>query len=295
MNGWWCYHLRRAQHLLVITMAEQVQKDDEAPKTGSTPAGPRSRSTSGVSYPYFDLDTSVKVAQEIHSRGGGQCSPDQLAAWLDYKSVKSGTYNTRIAAARNFGLIQSVGGKFSVTDRGLKIVAPVMPEDALSAKVEAFLAVELFSKVFEQFRGKQLPPESGLKNLFRAEPYLILPDRIDPAVRVFLNSADQAGFFSTTNDRTRLIEPHAGRQAPPPASISAEEQKQKEEVQLPVAEKPKAAANAGADGTGGVHSAIIGLLRELPPPGSSWAAPKKKRFLDAFKATVDFIYPEDDE
>jgi hypothetical protein len=270
-------------------MVDQAKQDGELPKA----AEPRSRSTSGVSYPYFDLDTSVKVAQEIHSRGGGQCTADQLAAWLDYKSVKSGTYNTRIAAARNFGLIQAAGGKFSVTDRGLKIVAPVMPEDALSAKVDAFQAVELFSKIFEQFRGKQLPPESGLKNLFRGEPYFILPDRIDPALRVFFNSAEQAGFFSTTNDRSRLIEPQVGLQetrAAPASSPGVDEA-----AEPPAPEKPKAAQHLVSDGAGGVHSAIIGLLRELPPPGASWAGAKKKRFLDAFKATVDFIYPENDE
>src|SRR6185312_12871678 len=177
------------------------------------------------------------------------------------------------------------------TDRGLKIVAPVMPADALAAKVEAFLAVELFGKVFEQFRGKQLPPDVGLKNLFKSAPYSILPDRIDPAVRVFLNSAEQAGFFSTTNDRTRLIEPVIV--PTPPAPTDPTDPKGDEAP--PVAEKPKPHGYTAIDGTGGVHSAIIGLLRELPPPGSAWAPAKKKRFIEAFKATVDFIYPEDDE
>lgn len=271
----------------MVTAMDQNQQGSETNKADGT----RTRSTSGVSYPYFDLDASIKVAQEIYSRGGGSCTPDQLAAWLDYKSIKSGTYMTRAAATRNFGLIQSAGGKFSVTERGLKIVAPVMPEDALAAKVEAFLAIELFGKVFEQFRGKQLPPENGLKNLFKSAPYSILPDRIDPAVRVFLNSAEQAGFFSTTNDRTRLIEPSIAPSSPPPADPAAA----RSDEAPPAADKPKPLAHTVIDGTGGVHSAIIGLLRELPPAGSPWAPAKKKRFIDAFKATVDFIYPEDDE
>jgi len=278
--------LHHAKLTATVIEMDPTQQGSETNKADE----PRPRSMSGVSYPYFDLDASIKVAQEIYSRGGGSCTPDQLAAWLDYKSIKSGTYMTRTAAARNFGLIQSTGGKFSVTERGLKIVAPVMPEDALSAKVEAFLAVELFVKVFEQFRGKQLPPEIGLKNLFKSAPYSILPDRIDPAVRVFLNSADQAGFFSTTNDRTRLIEPSIAQPQPPVDAVVV-----KNNDVPPPAEKPKPQIHAAIDGTGGVHSAIIGLLRELPPPGAPWAPAKKKRFIDAFKATVDFIYPEDDE
>ena len=46
-----------------------------------------------------------------------------------------------------------------------------------------------------------------------------------------------------------------------------------------------------AKGPAGVHSAIIGLLRELPAPGTPWAG--KKRFKEAFMATLDFIYPEE--
>jgi len=246
------------------------------------------RTQSGVSYPYFDLDASIKVAEVIHGRGGGSCAADQLAFWLEYKSVKSGTYLTRVAAARNFGLIQSSSGRLTVTDRGMSIVAPVMPDDAAKAKADAFLSVELFGKVFEHFRGKQLPPEVGLKNLFKSAPYFILPDRIDPAVRVFMNSAEQAGFL--TNDRSRLIPP--SNSAPAPKS---ETPKGGEEEAPPVVEKPKTGGAGGGDGTSGVHFAIVGLLRELPPPGAPWPAAKKQRFLSAFQATIDFIYPEDNE
>src|SRR5690606_2252920 len=102
--------------------------------------------------PYFDLNAAEKVAEVIHVHGGGAASPDQLAVWLDYKSIRSGTYMTRIAAAKQFGLITSVQGGFSITERARKILAPVMPDDSINARAEAFLAVELFSKVYEQFR-----------------------------------------------------------------------------------------------------------------------------------------------
>ena len=159
-----------------------------------------------------------------------------------------------------------------------------MPNDAVEAKADAFLAVPLFAKVYERFRGTQLPPEIGLKNLFE-NTFKVLPDRVPQAVRVFLSSAEQAGFFATTGDRSRLVRPAAAN-VPPQGVVT------KKDEQLPAPEKPK---GGGGDGpTGGVHSAIIGLLRELPPPGTPWTSQKKQRFLDAFKATVDFIYPEED-
>lgn len=241
---------------------------------------------SGLTAPYFDLDASIKVAEVIYNRGGGACTSDQLAAWLDYTSTRSGTYLTRVSAAnKHFGLIEQAGDRFVVTERAKTILAPVMPNDAINARVDAFMSVALFAKVFEHFRGGQLPPGVGLKNLFQ-NTYKILPDRVPPSVRVFLNSAEQAGFFSTTGNRSRLVRPSGLANSPPqikeePAAVAPTAQ-----------EKPK---GGGGDGpTGGVHSAIVGLLRELPPPGP-WNSTNKKRFLDAFKATIDFIYPEENQ
>ena len=248
---------------------------------------------SGISSPYFDLGASIAVAETVYTKGGGTASPDQLAPWLGYKSTASGTYLTRISAAnKHFGLIDVNGGRITATERAKTIIAPVMPDDAISAKIDAFLSVPLFAKVFEQFRGNSLPPEVGLKNLFLTH-YKILPDRVAQSVRVFLNSAEQAGFFSTTGDRSRLVKPSLQTLGPQPVSNASTTQREYDE---PPQDRAKVGGGFGGgnDGTGGVHSAIVGLLRELPPPGTPWADAKKQRFLDAFKATVDFIYPPED-
>lgn len=259
---------------------------DVSPSVAQNSA-PASRS-GAITAPYFDLDSSLKVAEMIHNNGGGVCTPDQLAHWLGYTSIRSGTYLTRVSAAnKHFGLIDSQGDKLVLTERARKILAPVMPDDAQNSKVEAFLSVVLFSKIYEKFRGGQIPPESGLKNLFQNE-YKIPADRASPTVRVFMSSSEQAGVL--TQDRLRLIRPPSSNNSTPP----------KEEAQKPdinsQQERPKATLGGGGnDPPGGVHSAIIGLLRELPLPGTPWPPLKKKRFLEAFKATVDFIYPDPEE
>lgn len=255
--------------------------------TSNNEAPKRTRATSGTAHPYFDLDSSIKVSEVIHSKGGGAAAPDQLAAWLGYKSVKSGTYLTRIAAAKQFGLIQSAPGGYTNTERAQTILSPVMPDDSVKAKVEAFLDVDLFSKAHTQYRGAQLPPEVGLKNLFQTS-YKILPDRVPQAVRVFLNSAEQAGFFLTAGNRSRLVSPATLNSTHAPQRDASRKDDQ------PPAPPDKPKGGGGGDGPPGVHSAIIGLLRELPAPGTPWSAQKKERFLGAFKATVDFIYPEED-
>lgn len=234
--------------------------------------------------PYFDLDSSIKVADLIYNKGGGACTADQLAAWLEYTSVRSGTYLTRVSAAnKHFGLIAQEGDNFVVTDRAKKILAPVMPEDAVNARMEAFLSVQLFGKVYEQFRGGQIPKEIGLKNLFHST-YKIVADRAGPSVRIFLNSAEQAGVL--TADRTRLIKPSATSAAKPQAPEKPEKPEE------PIVEKPRV-GGGGGDGPRGIHEAISGLLRYLPPPGTPWSKQKKETFLKAFTAAIELIYPEE--
>jgi len=246
------------------------------------------RTRSGTASPYFDLDTSIKVAETIHGLGGGSCSSDQLAHWLKYKSTRSGTYLTRIAAARHFGLIESTGDRHTVTERGMRIVAPVMDTDATQAKIDAFMDVELFSKVYQRFKGSTLPADGGLKNLFASPDYAILPDRIDAAIRVLTNSAEQAGFLVISGDTRRLIMPSVVGAAPAKTQGSSEEEK----TPPAAPEKVKGSSHPSVEHTSGVHSAIVGLLRELPPPGTPWPNATKQRFLTAFQSTIDFIYPE---
>jgi hypothetical protein len=269
-----------------------VKETADAPRGGTS-------ARSGIASPYFDLGASIAVAEAVYKQGGGACSPDQLAAWLGYKSTGSGTYMTRLAAAnKHFGTVEVNGDQITITERAKKILTPVMPDDSIGAKVEAFLAVPLFSKVYEQFKGLQLPSETGLKNLFLST-YQILPDRVPLAIRVFLKSAEQAGFFiATAGDRSRLIKPSialAGSTAKSPPNVVESVTGKSTETPSPSSTHERTKSGGGSDGAGAVHSAIIGLLRDLPLPGTDWPKKHKARFLRAFQATLDHVYPSDED
>lgn len=256
------------------------------PKEGKVAQAVRAAMTA----PYFDLDSSVRVAEAVYNKGGGSCTADQLAHWLEYTSVRSGTFLTRVSSAnKHFGLIRQEGDRFVITERAEKILSPVMPEDAVNAKVDAFLAVPLFQRVYEQFRGQQLPPEVGLKNLF-LNTYKVLPDRVPIAVRIFLNSATQASLLQTSGDRQRLVRPGGAAVAVP--AISPAHPKPPEDAAT-VVERP-AWRSGGGGGDGPVHSAIIGLLRELPPPGSPWSKSKRDQFLLTFDNLIKLLYPAEE-
>ena len=259
----------------------------------STQRDGRSRvGRSGITSPYFDLATSIAVAQIIQQQGAGTSSSQQLAHWLGYKSTNSGTYATRISAAtKHFGLIENSGDIFVITERAKIILSAVMPEEVITAKVEAFFAIPLFARVYEQFRGSQLPPEAGLKNLF-LNTYKILPDRVAQAVRVFLNSAEQAGFFSFNGDRSRLTSPTVKQKSP-----SHAEHFNTQDTVLPRSATIAPAKQDTGDenrASGSVDPALISLLHKLPRAGKAWTASEQTRFLTALTHTIQFLYPTED-
>lgn len=246
---------------------------------------------SGIGFPYYNLEASVEVAELVHERGGGSCSPDQLASFLGYSGTNSGTYLTRVASARMFGLIVSQHGIVSVTERARDIFTPVMPDDSKKSKVEAFLSVPLFQAVFDKFTGTTLPKTVGLKSLLENQ-FKIVKARVTPALRILMESAEYAGFFETSGNQTRLIKPVMGSNSEKEVSSGAS--KKEEGGKQGILERRKGGGEGGEPPTG-IHPLFIGLLRELPPAGSNWTISQREAFFHAFKSIADIIYPLEQE
>ncbi len=260
-----------------------LKKVSDAPEKAPRGPGPKS----GTAYPYFDLQDSIEVAKAIHEKGGGTCGRDMVAAALGYSTIKSGAFLSRIYAAKQFGLIQIQGDILSTTDRATQVLHPVMPNDAIAARAEAFLAVALFRKVYEKYKGRALPPEVGLKNLLKTE-YKIVEDRIQPALRVMLASAEQAGFFMA-GGKERMIAP-SGAAQPETAKQDGTQKVSSEDVP-PYCTKPATTGGWG-HGPTRVHPALIAMPKKFPRPGTQWPQAKKDRFMTAFRGIVDVIYPD---
>lgn len=182
-------------------------QSDQQPRTRRKPPD--------IRFPQFTLADSLAVAEAIQKKGGGTASRDQLAAFLGYSTTNSGTFLTRLAAARTFNLVTSErGGDFVITPLAQKILMPVYPAQTTEGLVEAFLGVPLFKAIYEEHKGKELPPEFGIKNLLRTK-YSIMGRTTDIAYRALMESAEQAQFFATRGSRTHLIMPSVTIQRKP--------------------------------------------------------------------------------
>jgi hypothetical protein len=198
-------------------------------------------------------------------------------------SAGNGTFITKIATARIFGLITNVQGKYDLTDIGASIIDSDEKRQK-EARAKAFLAVPLYRRVYEEFKGRQLPPRPrGLEQAFAK--FGVPPKQTYIARLAFDKSAKQAGFFGTGPER--LIEPIIG------ASMG---------------DKSVGLIGVSAVGTAGeiVHVAgvgsapsgddldldplVRGLLRRLPKPGENWELEKRARWLQTLAANFDMVY-----
>lgn len=200
-------------------MVQQMHDSGDSPEESR-----QSRKRSALRFPAYDLADSVLVAERIHVDGGGTVSDDALAAYLDYKSTNNGAYLARVAAAKLFGLIEGDRGvNYRLTPRARDIIMPVYDEQRRKALVDAFLDIPLFKAVYDEMRGRDLPPDFGMKNMLRNQMG-VTPTRVDVALRTLMNSAETAGFFATRGSRTHLIMPVVQREAPHHDEEQEEEQ-----------------------------------------------------------------------
>ena len=196
-------------------------------------------------------------------------------------------FRLRLNTARIFGLITHAQGTVTLTDLGTRICDP---QQESAAKADSFLTVPLYNKIYEEFKGKNLPPMSGLEAAIGDMG--VATKQKGNARQVFQRAATQAGFFAFGTDR--LVYPTIkGR----PPGNGGESQRPPAEPEKPAAEKPKGDGNGGDDGGSGIrlHPLIEGLIKTLPDPKVDWPIEKRAKWLRAASQNFDLIYPDTTE
>lgn len=198
---------------------EDVKKDDAAADQQPVEAEEDSRERSTIGFTYNDLDAAIEVARAgYNSWADKPFDVSDLSAKLNM--VISGAFRQKTAAARMFGLIEKDGrSSFRVTELGTRIV---QPDTEAAARADAFLQVPLYRAIYDEYKGKLLPPPKALEEVMRH--YGVSPKQTDKARQAFERSARQAGYFWAGDNR--LARPQVAEPEPPPPS--AETAKPKE-------------------------------------------------------------------
>jgi hypothetical protein len=250
------------------------------PEAQPDPKAGKPKSKGGMSVPYFNLSSSIEVAKVIHAKAGGRVTREQLAAHLKYKSKDNGAFMSRVTAAKMFGLIEQEGDQLHITSRGRDIAAPITTEGLESAKVAAFLEVNLFRAIYEELGGAAMPEEAGMRHLI--ERYGVITARVAPSVRILRESAEEAGFFKSA----------AGRMVLPSIGTGKRDTQARRDDAPSDPQRFGGGGGNGGGNFGDIDPAIIGLLKRLPPGGTPLPAARRKQLIEAFTATINYLYSE---
>ncbi len=154
------------------------------------------RFRSEIEFPYADLESATELAQTIHDKAGSSCETDELAAWMG-QSASGGTFRTRLGAARMFGLIDRGEKRVNLTQLGRDVLPNSGNERG--ARVDAFLNVELFRAMYDQYKGHALPPTPAIER--QVAQLGVSPKQTERARQTFMKSAQFAGFIDASSGR----------------------------------------------------------------------------------------------
>lgn len=144
------------------------------------------------SYPLYDLQEVVRIAEKIRDLGGGN-SPvarSLLAKELHY--AESGpSFFQRVAACKAFGLIDG-RGSYSLTELSRQYFYPMVDNGQRTAAVKLLSFPKAFSVLVQKFDGGKLPSLETLGNIIHAEAEVPV-SRKNALATCFVRSAQFAG------------------------------------------------------------------------------------------------------
>jgi hypothetical protein len=107
-----------------------------------------------VDYPHASFKSAFEVASAVDYLGGS-CSSESCAERM--KKKVSGAFKSTITAALKHGLITSKKDVLSITELFRLHKLGYNEQEKLEFLRKSFLMPILYSKIYERFRGKELP------------------------------------------------------------------------------------------------------------------------------------------
>ncbi len=121
------------------------------------------------SYPDIRFGDAVEIAGRVLNKFKGTVSVKGLA-WELGMAEGSGTLFAKVAALRDFGLVEG-RGELRISQLAQRVIHPASPEEGQQARAEAFQRVELLRQLYTRFEGETPDDMSllvGLEEISRA-------------------------------------------------------------------------------------------------------------------------------
>ncbi len=117
-----------------------------------------------IEYPRDSFARAMELADAVDSMGG-DCKSETCADKLGRKV--SGSFNATVGAAIKHDLVSTKKSILSITETYKKIKRAYNPNERIENMRAAFLSPPLYRKIFEKFKGKELPKDMLANILIR--------------------------------------------------------------------------------------------------------------------------------
>lgn len=150
-------------------------------------------------FPKDKFEDAVKVAQAIEDNNSGNPLPPQEVAIALGRSPGSSDFRILLSSSIKYGLTTGSfnSSRIIITDLGKDIVEPKDEKTRKIAIANAILKPELFSKIFDYYKGKKIPEKSFFGNTL-ARDFGIPKKQTDIFVEIFMANTKYLGLIKET-------------------------------------------------------------------------------------------------
>jgi hypothetical protein len=161
------------------------------------------RKSRGKGFPVMPLDEAVDATKQA-GKYGREHSLDDYAGFLGHSTSNSGPFKRKMAALKDWGLIERDGERIGLTDLAMRIAHPDSSEDEKSAIREAFLQEPMFTAVYDE-ASKGADLSLAFLGGRAVNGFGVAPASKDRFAKSFARSVQAAGLGSFEGDSITLL------------------------------------------------------------------------------------------
>lgn len=248
--------------------------------------------------PFLGLADAILLVEKLYAQAGGTANYNLLSRIFD-NSPSSSSFTKKLAWLKAYGLVtEPAKGTVSLSEIGMTIAAPVSPEAASAAKKDAFLRIDVYSRIFERHKGKLLPADEFLKNIIEQD--CGIPRELsDSWVSSFKDAIRVAGLLYDRGDQKKQILESAVLErsaALPSASVDRSDQATSVTHSVDAflqAPKAEPISTSGLNVNIRLSGGQVATFR-IPDKLTSKDVQKLKGTLEGFGSMIDSLISEED-
>ena len=165
----------------------------------------RTASSTTAKYPRHALKKALRIPQAILDQNAGkECSEKEAAGFIGVGPA--GPFRLEVSSAIKYGLLERPStGRTNITDLAKKILRPQTPEDELSGLREAVMRAPDISKIYNHYRGENLPDAKFFNNAL-VETFGIPQDKLAEFTALFRETLTDAKLLEQHENKYRVLD-----------------------------------------------------------------------------------------